>query len=109
MIVSLGTGSTAKFMVGEIGRRVKERRIVNRGGYYFKKNRETTAFSGIPFKKGIDEVPSMDALRLMAPMKSALIFRNQRRWRCLTILKKLWPLIQRNVFGLWINQKWWTI
>ena len=25
------------------------------------------------------------------------------------LFEKLWPLIQRNVFGLWINQKWWTI
>ena len=105
MIVGLGTGSTAKFMVDEIGRRVKEGLSIV--GVTTSKETEKQALAlGIPLKVLMRF--RMWILRLMAPMKSALIFRNQRRWRCLTF-EKLWPLIQRNVFGLWINQKWWTI
>ena len=50
MIVGLGTGSTAKFMVDEIGRRVKEEGL-SIVGYYFKRNRETSLGLGHSFKK----------------------------------------------------------
>ena len=80
MIVGLGTGSTAKFMVDEIGRRVKE---------------EGLSIVGVTTSKETE--------------KSALIFKESKAVALPYFLKKLWPLIQRNVFGLWINQKWWTI
>ena len=51
MIVGLGTGSTAKFMVDRNWSSRKRRRIVNRRGYYFKRNRETSLGLGHSFKK----------------------------------------------------------
>ena len=98
MIVGLGTGSTAKFMVDEIGRRVKEEGLSIVG---VTTSKETEKQVLMRFRMWI--------LRLMAPMKSALIFKESKAVALPYFLKKLWPLIQRNVFGLWINQKWWTI
>ncbi|OTN89132.1 ribose-5-phosphate isomerase A [Enterococcus sp. 7E2_DIV0204] len=56
MIVGLGTGSTAKFMVDEIGRRVKEEGLSIVGVTTSKETERQAQALGIPLK-GIDEVP----------------------------------------------------
>lgn len=59
MIVGLGTGSTAKFMVDEIGRRVKEEGLSIVGVTTSKETERQAQELGIPLK-GIDEVPYVD-------------------------------------------------
>lgn len=59
MIVGLGTGSTAKFMVDEIGRRVKEEGLSIIGVTTSKETERQAQDLGIPLK-GIDEVPYVD-------------------------------------------------
>lgn len=59
MIVGLGTGSTAKFMVDEIGRRVKEEGLSVTGVTTSKETERQALALGIPLK-GIDEVPFVD-------------------------------------------------
>ena len=59
MIVGLGTGSTAKFMVDEIGRRVKEEGLSIVGVTTSKQTERQAQALGIPLK-GIDEVPYVD-------------------------------------------------
>ncbi|PZL71251.1 ribose 5-phosphate isomerase A [Enterococcus plantarum] len=59
MIVGLGTGSTAKFMVDEIGRRVKEEGLSIVGVTTSKETERQALALGIPLK-GIDEVPYVD-------------------------------------------------
>ncbi|WP_086315332.1 ribose-5-phosphate isomerase A [Enterococcus sp. 7F3_DIV0205] len=59
MIVGLGTGSTAKFMVDEIGRRVKEEGLSIIGVTTSKETERQAQELGIPLK-GIDEVPYVD-------------------------------------------------
>lgn len=59
MIVGLGTGSTAKFMVDEIGRRVKEEGLSIVGVTTSKETERQAQALGIPLK-GIDEVPYVD-------------------------------------------------
>lgn len=56
MIVGLGTGSTAKFMVDEIGRRVKEEGLSIVGVTTSKETEKQALALGIPLKS-IDEVP----------------------------------------------------
>ena len=55
MIVGLGTGSTAKFMVDEIGRRVKEEGLSIVGVTTSKETEKQALALGIPLK-GIDEI-----------------------------------------------------
>lgn len=59
MIVGLGTGSTAKFMVDEIGRRVKEEGLSIVGVTTSKETERQAQALAIPLK-GIDEVPYVD-------------------------------------------------
>lgn len=59
MIVGLGTGSTAKFMVDEIGRRIKEEGLSIIGVTTSKETERQALALGIPLK-GIDEVPYVD-------------------------------------------------
>ncbi|MFD2307850.1 ribose-5-phosphate isomerase RpiA [Enterococcus termitis] len=59
MIVGLGTGSTAKFMVDEIGRRVKEEGLTITGVTTSKETERQAQALGIPLKS-IDEVPYVD-------------------------------------------------
>ena len=59
MIVGLGTGSTAKFMVDEIGRRVKEEGLSIVGVTTSKETEKQALALGIPLKS-IDEVPYVD-------------------------------------------------
>ncbi|OJG74606.1 ribose-5-phosphate isomerase A [Enterococcus quebecensis] len=59
MIVGLGTGSTAKFMVDEIGRRVKEEGLSIIGVTTSKETERQAQALGIPLKS-IDEVPYVD-------------------------------------------------
>lgn len=59
MIVGLGTGSTAKFMVDEIGRRVKEEGLSIVGVTTSKETERQAIELGIPLK-GIDDVPYVD-------------------------------------------------
>lgn len=59
MIVGLGTGSTAKFMVDEIGRRVKEEGLSITGVTTSKETERQATELGIPLKS-IDEVPYVD-------------------------------------------------
>lgn len=107
MIVGLGTGSTAKFMVDEIGRRVKEEGLSIVGVTTSKETEKQALTLGIPLKS-IDEVPYVD-LTIDGADEISADFQGIKGGGAALLLKKLWPLIQRNVFGLWINQKWWTI
>ena len=59
MIVGLGTGSTAFYMVEEIGRRVNEEGLDIIGVTTSKETADHAAALGIPLK-GIDEVPYVD-------------------------------------------------
>jgi ribose 5-phosphate isomerase A len=59
MIVGLGTGSTAKYMVDEIGRRVKEENLSIIGVTTSKETERQAKALGIPLKS-IDEVPYVD-------------------------------------------------
>lgn len=59
MIVGLGTGSTAKYMVDEIGRRVKEENLSIVGVTTSKETERQAKALGIPLKS-IDEVPYVD-------------------------------------------------
>ncbi|MBL1224962.1 ribose-5-phosphate isomerase RpiA [Enterococcus sp. BWR-S5] len=59
MIVGLGTGSTAKYMVDEIGRRVKEENLEIIGVTTSKATEKQALELGIPLKS-IDEVPYVD-------------------------------------------------
>ncbi|MTD40020.1 ribose-5-phosphate isomerase RpiA [Erwinia sp. CPCC 100877] len=59
MIVGLGTGSTAKYMVEEIGRRVKEENLSVVGVTTSKGTELQAKALGIPLKS-IDEVPYVD-------------------------------------------------
>ena len=59
MIVGLGTGSTAKFMVDEIGRRIKEEGLSIVGVTTSKETEKQALALGIPLKS-IDEVPYVD-------------------------------------------------
>lgn len=59
MIVGLGTGSTAKYMVDEIGRRVKEEGLSIIGVTTSNATEKQAVALGIPLK-GIDEVPYVD-------------------------------------------------
>ncbi|EOH96555.1 ribose-5-phosphate isomerase A [Enterococcus moraviensis ATCC BAA-383] len=59
MIVGLGTGSTAKFMVDEIGRRIKEEGLSIIGVTTSKETERQALALGIPLK-GIDDVPYVD-------------------------------------------------
>lgn len=59
MIVGLGTGSTAKYMVDEIGRRVREEGLTITGVTTSKETERQALELGIPLK-GIDEVPYVD-------------------------------------------------
>lgn len=59
MIVGLGTGSTAKFMVDEIGRRIKEEGLSIVGVTTSKETERQALELGIPLK-GIDDVPYVD-------------------------------------------------
>lgn len=59
MIVGLGTGSTAKFMVDEIGRRVNEEGLAITGVTTSKETERQALALNIPLK-GIDEVPYVD-------------------------------------------------
>ncbi|MEI5994419.1 ribose-5-phosphate isomerase RpiA [Candidatus Enterococcus mansonii] len=59
MIVGLGTGSTAKFMVDEIGRRVKEEGLSITGVTTSKETERQAIELGIPLKS-IDDVPYVD-------------------------------------------------
>lgn len=59
MIVGLGTGSTAKFMVDEIGRRVNEEELSIIGVTTSKQTEEQALALNIPLK-GIDEVSYVD-------------------------------------------------
>ena len=76
MIVGLGTGSTAKFMVDEIGRRVKEEGLSIVGVTTSKETEKQALALGIPLKVLMRF--RMWILRLMAPMKSALIFKESK-------------------------------
>lgn len=107
MIVGLGTGSTAKFMVDEIGRRVKEEGLSIVGVTTSKETEKQALALGIPLKS-IDEVPYVD-LTIDGADEISADFQGIKGGGAALLLKKLWQLIQRNVFGLWINQKWWTI
>ena len=62
---------------------------------------------GIPLKS-IDEVPYVD-LTIDGADEISADFQGIKGGGAALLFEKLWPLIQRNVFGLWINQKWWTI
>lgn len=59
MIVGLGTGSTAKYMVDELGRRMKEDGLVITGVTTSKATQTQASALGIPLKS-IDEVPYVD-------------------------------------------------
>lgn len=59
MIVGLGTGSTAKYMVDELGRRVREEGLSITGVTTSKETERQALELGIPLK-GIDEVPYVD-------------------------------------------------
>ena len=59
MIVGLGTGSTAKFMVDEIGRRVKDEGLTITGVTTSKETERQALSLNIPLKS-IDEVPYVD-------------------------------------------------
>ncbi|GGD00031.1 ribose-5-phosphate isomerase RpiA [Enterococcus wangshanyuanii] len=59
MIVGLGTGSTAKFMVDEIGRRIKEEGLSITGVTTSKETERQAQSLGIPLKS-IDDVPYVD-------------------------------------------------
>lgn len=59
MIVGLGTGSTAKFMVDEIGRRVKEEGLSIIGVTTSQETEKQAQALGIPLKS-IDDVPYVD-------------------------------------------------
>lgn len=59
MFVGLGTGSTAKFMVDEIGRRIKEEGLSIIGVTTSKETERQALALGIPLKS-IDEVPYVD-------------------------------------------------
>ncbi len=59
MIVGLGTGSTAKYMVDEIGRRIKEEGLTITGVTTSKETEKQATELGIPLKS-IDEVPFVD-------------------------------------------------
>jgi len=59
MIVGLGTGSTAKFMVEEIGRRVREEGLSITGVTTSKETEKQALALNIPLKS-IDEVPYVD-------------------------------------------------
>lgn len=59
MTVGLGTGSTAKFMVEEIGRRVREEGLTITGVATSKETEKQALSLGIPLKS-IDEVPYVD-------------------------------------------------
>jgi ribose 5-phosphate isomerase A len=59
MIVGLGTGSTAKYMVDELGRRVKEEGLSIIGVTTSKDTEKQALALGIPLK-GIDDVPYVD-------------------------------------------------
>ena len=107
MIVGLGTGSTAKFMVDEIGRRVKEEGLSIVGVTTSKETENQALALGIPLKS-IDEVPYVD-LTIDGADEISADFQGIKGGGAALLFEKLWPLIQRNVFGLWINQKWWTI
>ncbi len=107
MIVGLGTGSTAKFMVDEIGRRVKEEGLSIVGVTTSKETEKQALALGIPLKS-IDEVPYVD-LTIDGADEISADFQGIKGGGAALLFEKLWPLIQRNVFGLWINQKWWTI
>ena len=102
MIVGLGTGSTAKFMVDEIGRRVKEEGLSIVGVTTSKETEKQALALGIPLKS-IDEVPYVD-LTIDGADEISADFQGIKGGGAALLLKKLWPLIQRNVFGLWINQ-----
>ncbi|MBO0470208.1 ribose-5-phosphate isomerase RpiA [Enterococcus sp. DIV0242_7C1] len=59
MIVGLGTGSTAKFMVDEVGRRIKEEGLSITGVTTSKETERQAQSLGIPLKS-IDDVPYVD-------------------------------------------------
>ncbi|MGC6768758.1 ribose-5-phosphate isomerase RpiA [Enterococcus sp. LJL128] len=59
MIVGLGTGSTAKYMVDEIGRRIREENLSIIGVTTSKATERQAAELGIPLKS-IDDVPYVD-------------------------------------------------
>jgi ribose 5-phosphate isomerase A len=60
MVVGLGTGSTAYYMVEELGRRVKEEGLINRIGVTTSKNTERTGRSFRNSLKSIDDVDHVD-------------------------------------------------
>ena len=105
MIVGLGTGSTAKFMVRRNWSSRKRRRIVNRRVTTSKETEKQAL--GIPLKS-IDEVPYVD-LTIDGADEISADFQGIKGGGAALLLKNCEVLIQRNVFGLWINQKWWTI
>ena len=59
MVVGLGTGSTAYYMIEELGRRVKEEKLVDRWCTNILGIKKQAESLGIPVKT-IDEVASVD-------------------------------------------------
>ena len=102
MIVGLGTGLNSKIYGRRNWSSRKRRRIVNRRVTTSKETEKQALALGIPLKS-IDEVPYVD-LTIDGADEISADFQGIKGGAAL-LLKKLWPLIQRNVFGLWINQK----
>lgn len=104
MVVGLGTGSTAYYMIEELGRRVKEEGLSITGVPTSWASKKQADGLGIPIRT-IDEVDAVD-LTIDGADEISQDYHGIKGGGAALLFEKSWRLTPRKSCGSLMNQKW---